>query len=204
MNKKVLYGDVEPKERLKMIRNLAVKKEDRKYERSLDVEEIDKERFDYVSDQFEYQDTEEEMKMIYAQYKERLKYQKERLDERLKAIRTGKKEEQGTLFLIANHSTNRMEYYDHLGELIESRDLTSDERQGFLFLGDNSEPTYEAQPEDTEKNVQVDPELNPVFDDAQEVDFEDVTEQEETVEDETEQEEETKEADKPKGRGKKK
>src|SRR5690606_30834552 len=114
----------------------------------------------------------------YAQFKERLKYAKERLDERLKTIRTGKKEEYGTLYLIANHSTNRMEYYDHLGELIESRELTSDERQGFLFLGEESEPTYEAQAENTETNVEVNAEAPDVFEEAQEVEFEEVIEEE--------------------------
>lgn len=177
MQKNVLYGTYEPKERLQMIRNLAVKKEDRKYERSLDVEEIDRERFDYINEQCEYQDTEDEMKLIYAQYKERLKYAKERLDERLKTIRTGKKEEHGTLYLIANHSTNRMEYYDHLGELIESRELTSDERQGFLFLGEESGPAYEAQVESTETNVEVSAEAPDVFEEAQEVEFEEVIEE---------------------------
>lgn len=169
MQKNVLYGTYEPNERLQMIRNLAVKKEDRKYERSLDVEEIDRERFEYINEQCEYQDTEEEMKLVYAQFKERLKYAKERLDERLKTIRTGKKEEYGTLYLIANHSTNRMEYYDRLGELIESRELTSDERQGFLFLGEESDPQI---------NVEVKAEAPDVFEEAQEVEFEEVIEEE--------------------------
>ena len=73
------------------------------------------------------------------------------MKERLEKIKFGKKQMSGTLYGIANHSEGRMMYYDVFGELIDSRDLLPDERQGRLNLNAPTETAKKGQEIDFEE-----------------------------------------------------
>lgn len=129
----VLYADLNPSEREAMLRNQANKVEQRNYSRTISESELEAERIRFVDDHLELQKLQKQMENAVKDYKARIKNIEERNDERLEVINTKKKSASGHLFGIANQVEGRMMYYDKFGELIESRDLLPDEKQGKLF-----------------------------------------------------------------------
>lgn len=129
-----LYQDYSMKDREKMLSNLSSKKENSSYSRSLTQEEIDREKDQYASKAIQLEDEIESAQNAAKLAKTTIDALKKIMQEKISKIRTGKEDAVGTLYGLANHPDGKMMFYDKYGELIKTRDLTPDERQGRLFI----------------------------------------------------------------------
>ena len=129
----IIHPDLNVKDREDLLREQCAKKEMRNYSHSLQQSEIDVETKNYAQDGILLDNTREELTNIKNEYAAKIKGIEDRMKERLEKIKFGKKQVSGILYGIPNHTENRMMYYDKFGELVESRDLLPDERQGGLF-----------------------------------------------------------------------
>lgn len=129
-----LYQDYSMKDREKLLSNIASKKENSSYSRSLTPEEIDREKDQYASKAIQLEDAIEEAKNAAKAAKTTIDSLKKLMEEKISKIRNGKEEAVGTLYGIPNQIDGKMLFYDKYGELIKTRDLTPDERQGRLFI----------------------------------------------------------------------
>lgn len=129
-----LYPDMSVKEREHVLSNQCAKKEMRNYSRTLSDSEINQEKTQLANDMVSKKKLEEALANLVKDYKAKIKTIDERTDERLERITNRKKTISGTLYGIANQQQGRMMFYDTFGELIDSRELLPDEKQGQLFL----------------------------------------------------------------------
>lgn len=151
---KFIYEGYSMEERITMLKNQATKVQVDTYNRSLSPNEVDMEKDRYSRDAIELERQQDEMKRQVDEMKSGMESIKTLMKERLTRIKTGQMEVRGALYGIPDQSKGRMNFYDQYGELINSRDLTPDERQGRLFIGDapseggNSEPPKPKNPDD--------------------------------------------------------
>lgn len=129
-----LYPDMNVKERETVLSNQCAKKEMRNYSRTLSDAEINQDRAMLANDMVSKKKLEETLANLMKEYKEKIKNIDVRVDERLERITNRKKTISGTLYGIANQQQGRMMFYDNHGELIDSRELLPEEKQGQLFL----------------------------------------------------------------------
>lgn len=130
----ILYPEKSMQEREELLQNQAAKVEMRNYSRSLSDPEVNAERIRYVDDSVTLQRKKEELKNLTATYKDDIKALEALNEERLVTITSRKREQSGKLYGIANQAEKKMMWYDRYGELVDSRELTPDERQGTLFI----------------------------------------------------------------------
>lgn len=151
---KFIYEGYSMEDRVTMLKNQAAKVQVDTYNRSLSANEVDAEKDRYSRDAIELERQQDEMKRQIDHMKSGMEAVKTLMKERLTRIKTGQMEVRGTLYGVADQNNGRMNFYDQYGELINSRDLTPDERQGRLFLGDtpaeggSSEPKKPKNPDD--------------------------------------------------------
>lgn len=138
-----LYQGKTPDERLKLLRDSAVKTEQRNYARSLTQPEVDAEKGSYAQDGIDKRKLEAELENTVKDYRKRINNLKERMDGRLDKIQTCKMDVSGTLYLIPDYTSKRMMFYDAMGELIDSRDMLPNEMQGRLTFSGNTNGTVE-------------------------------------------------------------
>jgi hypothetical protein len=173
------------KDREKLLSNMAAKRENSSYSRSLTQEEIDREKDQYASKAIQLEDAIEEAKNAAKVAKTTIEALKKIMEEKIGKIRNGKEEAVGTLYGIANQHDGKMMFYDKYGELIKTRDLTPDERQGRLFIdNDPSQATAGDVTIQVTDHEAVNTEINESVEGAASVITEDVTfeEQEENIE----------------------
>jgi hypothetical protein len=138
MTVQFLYQDYSMKDRERLLSNMAAKKENRSYSRSLTQEEIDREKDQYASRAIELEDAIETAKAEAKSAKAQIEALKKIMEEKINKIRNGKEEAVGVLYGIPDQHNGKMLFYDKYGELINTRDLTPDERQGRLFIDNES------------------------------------------------------------------
>ena len=169
---KFIYEGYSMEDRVTMLKNQAVKVQVDTYNRSLSDKEVDAEKDRYSRDAIELERQQDEMKRQQDEAKAGIEAVKTLMKERLARIKTGQMEVRGTLYGIADHNAGRMNFYDQYGELINSRELTPDEWQGRLFIGDTPSEggngSSEPAPAPSKPKA-------PSEDDITDVDFEEVT-----------------------------
>lgn len=133
---KFIYADYSMKDRVTLLKNQAIKSSVETYNRSLSDKEIDAEKDRYSRDAIELERQKDELKRQMEILKQGIDSLTTLMKERLSRIKTGQMEVHGMLYGIADHGNGRMTFYDQYGELIHSRELTPDEWQGRLFIGD--------------------------------------------------------------------
>lgn len=134
-----IYQDLDIQERVKMLLNMSTKRQQETYNRSLSEQEIDAEKDRYAKDAIELARQEDELKTMVDNRKSAIKSLQTLMVERLEKIKTGQMEIHGMIYGIPNQAKGRMNFYDKYGELVSSRSLTADERQGRLFIGNEGE-----------------------------------------------------------------
>lgn len=188
---KFIYQDYSMKDRVVMLKNQSDKVTIDTYNRTLSDKEIDAEKDRYSRDAIELERQQEELKRINDELKSGIESIKTLMKERLTRIKTGQTEVRGSLYGIADHNAGRMNFYDEYGELINSRELTPDEWQGRLFIGDSPSEGGNGSSE----------EGNPFGgDEIEDVEFEDMPDDVQIEEQETEEEEQPKRKPKKGGR----
>lgn len=171
MSNDFIYPDLPTHERLEQLKNICVAKQTMTYQRTLSDQEIDAEKDRFCQDSIERDKKKDEAKMVASTFKSQIESMEKLMNERLERIKTGQTELVGDLYLVPDHAKGRMNFYDKYGERVNSRELTPDERQGRLFIGDgtNNDKVEDLEHEDiaeAETHLEfVDDDGNPLLDD---------------------------------------
>lgn len=131
---KIFAPELSDTERLTALRNNADKIEETTYEKELTHEELDSKRETFVDNSIKISNLEEELDEQKARYKSRIDPIKKDNKILQQEVKTKKQKVKGTLFHMANHADGMMETYDESGELVASRRLRPDEKQGRLYI----------------------------------------------------------------------
>lgn len=130
---KLFMPDVTPKERLQIMQENAAKVEATKYQKSLSADELAARREDLADNCIKLNQKEDELNEIKTSFKKEmdpLKFSNKLL---LTEIKTKQSTCEGNLYHMANHEDAMMETYDQEGEMISSRRLRPEEKQGTIF-----------------------------------------------------------------------
>ena len=168
---KKIRPEMNPDQRRVFLETNCYVKESKEYNRDLSEEEIETERHFYAENGLALENIENEFKTVKEEFARKIKEQETLMSERLTRIRTRQIKIYGTLYGVRNLETQKMEYYDVYGDMISSRPLTPDEQDGHLFNNDG-------QPSEEFKAVEFKPENKDKYSDVQDVDFEEVSDDE--------------------------
>ena len=131
---KIFMPELSPSERLNALKNNADQIEETTYERELTQDELDGKREMFVDNSIKISMLEDELNEHKANYKGKIDPIKLVNKVLQQEVKTKKQKVKGTLFHMANHTSGYMETYDETGELIGTRRLRPDEKQGHLFV----------------------------------------------------------------------
>ncbi len=134
---KIFMPDASQAERLQVLQNTANKTETGTYIKVLTEEELYARREVLAETAIKLRGLEEKKKEMVSKFKEEMDPVKRSYDDLLLQIRTGQEEKSGETFYMANYTENMMEVYDEQGEMITSRRLRPDEKQGNVFAFDS-------------------------------------------------------------------
>lgn len=135
--KKYIYLEYSMQDRVKMLQKLSSKSEVKTYNRTLSQREVDLEKDKYTSDAIELERQKAELKATAERLKAGITSVENLMIERLERIKTGQMQTTATVYGLVDTAEFRMRFYDNYGEEIYNRELTPDERQGKLFIGDD-------------------------------------------------------------------
>lgn len=126
--------EISQSERMNILQQNADKIELTTYLKPLSEEELSARRESLTDNSIRLSDLEEDKKEATKQFKDQIDPLKAANKTILVEIRTKQAKVDGTLYFMANHDESMMETYDDTGEMIESRRLRPDEKQGRLAL----------------------------------------------------------------------
>lgn len=133
MSKKFM-PEISQSERMNILQQNADKIEQTTYLKPLSEDELSARRESLTDNSIRLSDLEEDKKEATKQFKDQIDPLKSANKTILVEIRTKQAKVDGTLYFMANHEESMMETYDDTGEMIESRRLRPDEKQGRLAL----------------------------------------------------------------------
>lgn len=123
-----------PKERRELLDGIAYRREEGNYTRTLDPQEIADAKSKLAESAIRTANILEEKKEVMAEFKERIKDQKEIHDDYLSKIKFGSTNVEGSLFLIDDQENGLMHYFDDRGICVKIRPLMPEERQGVIKM----------------------------------------------------------------------
>ena len=132
MTNKQFMPDVSRTERLALLRENADKIEQRDYYKPLTPDEIAERKSELTENSIQLADIAERKKDAMDAFKEQQKPLVEKNKLLMQEVRFKQAKVSGELFHMANHESGMMETFDESGELIETRRLKPEERQGRL------------------------------------------------------------------------
>lgn len=194
-----IYGELPPKERIITLSKLCIRRESFAYTRSLTEEELNAEKDVFARRHMRKDQLQDELKAEQNRIKGELKEIETENAKTLEIITMEQKKCEDEVFLIPDHTTNTVAYVTKQGEIVHTREMRADERQGRLFdntpqqptvtVGSVPDPEPEEQPEEQPEDGEGAEEL-PVVIPAGEEEPEDtegiIGVEEETVEEEQE------------------
>lgn len=130
---KIFMPDVSPDERLQMLKDNCDSSSEETYYKSLEETDLIEKREDLTTKMIELDDLDKELLVAKGVHKLASDPLKKAIGTILYEIKTAKAEITGRLFNIADHKEGYMLTYDESGELVRSRKLRTEERQGRLF-----------------------------------------------------------------------
>jgi len=134
----IIYPDLSIEDREQLLKNQAAKQVIGEYQRSMQESEVSNEEKKLSHDFIEKQKLEAQLQKFSQEIKGQIKNLDATMMERSEKIKSRKHTVHGTQYGIANHAEGRMMFYDKFGELVDSRELLPEERQGQLFIGKHS------------------------------------------------------------------
>ena len=134
-----IYEDMDPQERVKVLARTAIKKESMSFTRTLSEVDLIIEKDNYCRDGMRINTIENELSTVSATLKAQINAVKKTQSDRLVVIASGKREIFDDVYLILDQANKKVNYYDKRGEMVHSRDMNDEERQGRLFLGTGDE-----------------------------------------------------------------
>lgn len=137
---KTFMPELDHQERITILEHNADKVEDRRYFRILTPEELDQRRDLLTENAIKLSELEDEKKDAVSGFKSQMDPLIKQNKGLLTDIKTRQTEAEGKLYLMADHENGMMEVYDERGEMISSRRLYPEEKQGRMpFLKKVSE-----------------------------------------------------------------
>lgn len=133
--KKRLFENYSKSERIQALRDNAERAEDFSYFREYEPEELDMIKDQYFQDVMELQHHEDELKEAKDTFKANADPIKKRMQTTIVEIRTKGRHVTEQVYLLADHDSGMMEYYNENGEMIHSRRMLPDERQLRIKMG---------------------------------------------------------------------
>lgn len=130
---KKFMPELTPKERLSLMQENAAKIENTNYQKTLTPEELAERREDLADNCIKLNKFEDELKEVKDDFKLKMDPLKQTNKRLLTEIKTKQTDVDGTLFHMANHDDGMMEIYDQDGDLVSSRRLRPEEKQGTIF-----------------------------------------------------------------------
>lgn len=131
----IIYPDLSIEDREQLLKNQAAKQIIGEYQRSMQESEVSNEEKKLSHDFIEKQKLEAQLQKFSQEIKGQIKNLEATMVERSEKIKSRKHTVHGTQYGIANHAEGRMMFYDKFGELVDSRELLPEEKQGQLFIG---------------------------------------------------------------------
>lgn len=126
---KIFMPELDPKERIQVLKNNADHIEETTYEKDLTQDELDAKREEFVDNDIKIATLEDELNEKKAEFKNKMEPIKLVNRSLRREVKTKKKEVKGQLFHMADHVNSVMETYDHEGEFVSSRRLRPDEKE---------------------------------------------------------------------------
>jgi len=137
------YPDLDITSRIEQLRKVCTTQVTKEYQRTLTESEIERDRFDYVSQAQTLANTKANAKASAESFKAEITGIETIMTEKLARIDSGKRKVNDALYGVPNYNNGQMEFFDRYGEMIESRRLTPDETTG-QFFNNEGEATPEA------------------------------------------------------------
>jgi hypothetical protein len=129
----VFMPEMEPKQRLQLLKDTADKIEETKYQKPLSQDDMDLRREKLTENCIRLSELEDEKKEAMAEFKEKMQPMVVENKLLLTEVKTKQQTVFGQLFHLANHESGFMETYDEDGLLVGTRRLRPDERQGSIL-----------------------------------------------------------------------
>lgn len=129
MTTETLFEDSTPEERVKLLRDNALRVEEMTVKRYFTPEQMEDMRKELTADSIECSEKEDELKEVSAPLKAVIKEKKAVIKERLQKLKAKFEESREEVFLMDNQQDGMMEIYDAEGKLVSSRKLLPSERQ---------------------------------------------------------------------------
>lgn len=126
---RVLFQEMTPGERVKMLADNAEKKEEFQYPRELSPDEIAELKDELSSESITLSKLEEKKKELMDEMKAEIKPVKAEVQRILQLLRTRIEEVEEEVYLIADQEEGMMGYYNSKGELVHQRLLRGNEKQ---------------------------------------------------------------------------
>lgn len=120
-------------ERISFLENNSLKIDSGNYMKTLSEEEVAARKDGLADTSIRLNDLDEELDKVKDEFKKQMKPLKEQIATLLKDIRHGQTLVSGNLYHLPNHESGYMESYNDEGELINTRKLFPNERQGSVF-----------------------------------------------------------------------
>jgi len=130
---KKFMPDETPQDRLRLLRENCDGHEETTYYKELTPVEVAEKNALMIDNLIQLRKLEEEMSLIKKTHKLKADPLKEENNIYLTEVHTGKQTVKGTLYHMADLENGMMETYDGEGELLKSRRLRPEEKQGKLF-----------------------------------------------------------------------
>ncbi len=126
--------DLDDKERLVILQQNADKIEPTTYQKPLTDEELRERKDNLTDNSIKLGDLEEQKQEAVKDFKAQIDPLKDANKQLLQELRTKQAKVEGTLYHIANHDESMMGTYDQEGNMISSRRLFPNEKQGRMQL----------------------------------------------------------------------
>jgi len=130
----IVSQDMPVEARRQILRDHSDSSETTKYQKPLSPDELDSKRETLTNNAIELSQHEDELNEIKKEFKAKMDPLRQQNKQLLDQIKTRQETVEGTLYNCANHITGFMETYDENGELISTRKLRPEEKQGKLFI----------------------------------------------------------------------
>lgn len=141
-----IYQDLTPDRRVEMLAKNSLRNEIANYARTLGEDEMNAEKSAYAQLGINLEKLEAEKKAEMAKFASKIKEVKALMAAGIAIIKNGKRDVEGKLFYFADQIGGKMNAYDKNGELISSRNLSPDEKNTQLYIGDNTDQVAQGVP----------------------------------------------------------
>lgn len=134
MEQNLFSGNLSPQEKKDNLEAMAYNIEKQFYHKPLTDAELQKYKDELTQAAIKKGALEAEYKLLAKNHKERIKPIAEKYAQCLDTIKNNGVLTEGNIYMIANHESGHMGYYNEEGELISMRRLLPEERQENLFI----------------------------------------------------------------------